>query len=48
MSSLFDRIGKIARSPQSRRMVEQAKRVAQDPKNKAKAQQLVNKLRKRH
>lgn len=41
MSSIFGRISQYARSPQAQRLVEQAKQVAQNPKNKEKVQRLT-------
>lgn len=47
MASLFSKIAAFARSPQGRRVVERAKYVARDPRNRAKAEQLLRKFRKR-
>lgn len=42
--SLMNTIAKFARSPQGRRMAQQAVRAAQDPKTKRQIQQLRTKL----
>jgi hypothetical protein len=42
--SLFDRISRFARSPQGRRLTEQAKRYASDPKNRARIEQARKRL----
>ena len=47
MASLFSKLAAFARSPQGRRVTEQVKHAARDPRNKAKAQQLLRRLRKR-
>ncbi|GAA1336506.1 hypothetical protein [Saccharothrix algeriensis] len=47
MASLLSRITAFARSPQGRRVTEQLKHAARDPRNKVKAQQLLRKFRKR-
>lgn len=47
MASLFSKLAAFARSPQGRRVTDQVKNAARDPRNKAKAQQLLRKLRKR-
>ncbi len=47
MASLFRKLAALARSPQGRRVAEQVKHAARDPRNKAKAQQLLRKFRKR-
>ncbi|MEU4739978.1 hypothetical protein AB0G02_05855 [Actinosynnema sp. NPDC023658] len=47
MASLFSKISAFARSPQGRRVAEQVKQAARDPRNKAKAQELMRKFRKR-
>jgi hypothetical protein len=36
MASMFSKIARFARSPQGRKMTDQAKRYASDPKNKQK------------
>jgi hypothetical protein len=46
--SLIDRIAKFARSPQGRRLTEQAKRYASDPKNRAKLDQARKRLMARN
>jgi hypothetical protein len=45
--SLFGRIGRFARSPQGRRLADQAVQVAKKPENRRKAGQLVSRLRSR-
>ncbi len=45
MASMFQKIADFARGPQGRRVTEQVKRYAQDPKNRAKAQQLLGRFR---
>jgi len=45
MVSPLSKIGEFLKGPQGRKLTEQAKRYAQDPRNRAKAQQLINKLR---
>ncbi|MCE7000594.1 hypothetical protein LZG04_38135 [Saccharothrix sp. S26] len=47
MAKLFSKLAAFARSPQGRRVTEQVKQAARDPRNKAKAQQLMRKFRKR-
>ncbi|WP_367136102.1 hypothetical protein [Saccharothrix sp. HUAS TT1] len=47
MANLFSKLAAFARSPQGRRVTEQVKQAARDPRNKAKAQQLIRKFRKR-
>lgn len=46
MASLFSKLAAFARSPQGRRVAEQVKQAARDPRNKAKAQQVLRKFRK--
>ncbi|CAL9350505.1 hypothetical protein SUDANB95_00454 [Actinosynnema sp. ALI-1.44] len=47
MASLFRKLSAFARSPQGRRITEQLKHAARDPRNKAKAQELFRKFRTR-
>ncbi|GAA1274151.1 hypothetical protein [Saccharothrix xinjiangensis] len=47
MASLFNKIAAFARSPQGRRLVDQAKFAARDPHKRAKAQEVLRKFRKR-
>ncbi|MFB0617754.1 hypothetical protein [Streptomyces sp. AGS-58] len=47
MSSVVERIKQFARSPQGRRAIEQARRTASDPRRRAQAQRLFEKLRTR-
>ncbi|GGP46753.1 hypothetical protein [Saccharothrix coeruleofusca] len=47
MASLFSKLAAFARSPQGRRVTEKVKYAAQDPRNRAKAQQLLRKFKKR-
>ncbi|RKT72851.1 hypothetical protein DFJ66_6175 [Saccharothrix variisporea] len=49
MASLFSKLSAFARSPQGRRITEQIKHAARDPHTRAKAQEMLRKLRsKRH
>jgi hypothetical protein len=45
MASPLSKIGEFLKSPQGRKLVEQAKRYTQDPRNRAKAQQMIDNLR---
>ncbi|NYH78108.1 hypothetical protein FHR84_001430 [Actinopolyspora biskrensis] len=45
--SIFKKVADFAKGPQGRRAVEQAKRYAQDPKNKEKIDRVVNKVKGR-
>lgn len=45
MPGMFQKIQQFLKSPQGRKYTEQAKRYAQDPKNRAKAQDMVKKFR---
>ncbi|MEU0333885.1 hypothetical protein [Streptomyces sp. NPDC006193] len=47
MSAVIERIKQFARSPQGRRTMEQARRAAADPRRRAQAQRLLEKLRTR-
>ena len=42
--SLFDRISRFARSPEGRRLTQQAKRYASDPKNRARLEEAGKRL----
>jgi hypothetical protein len=42
--SLFNKVSKFARSPQGRRMADQAMRAAKDPKTKRQIQQLRSRM----
>jgi hypothetical protein len=42
---LFSKVQEFLRSPQGRKYTDQAKRYASDPKNRAKAQDMINKFR---
>ena len=41
MASLLQRLSTLARSPQGRRMVDQARRAASDPRNRQKVEGLL-------
>jgi hypothetical protein len=45
MANPLSRISEFLKSPQGRKLTEQARRYAQDPRNRAKAQQMIDKLR---
>ncbi|MGH4033231.1 hypothetical protein ACQB60_30330 [Actinomycetota bacterium Odt1-20B] len=45
MSGLLSRVTKFARSPEGRRAVREARRAADDPKNRAEAKRLIGRLR---
>ena len=45
MVSPLSKISEFLKGPQGRKLTEQAKRYAQDPSNRAKAQQMIDKLR---
>lgn len=47
MASLFDKLKGFLRSPQGRRLTDQAKQMARDPHKRAQAQQMLRKFRKR-
>ncbi|WP_169729423.1 hypothetical protein [Thermoactinospora rubra] len=47
MAKLMDRVRSFLRSPQGRRTVEKAKRIANDPGNQAKARRFLERLRTR-
>ena len=44
MPGLIQKVSAFLRSPQGRKYTEQAKRLAQDPKNRAKAQEMMRKF----
>jgi hypothetical protein len=44
MAGLMSKVAKFARSPQGRKMADQAKRAASDPKNRAKIEQYRKKF----
>ncbi|MBC7375261.1 MAG: hypothetical protein H7323_14830 [Frankiales bacterium] len=45
--SLFSKVAKFASSPQGRAALDKAKNAANDPKNRAKIDDLVNKVKER-
>ena len=45
MPGLFSKVQQFLRSPQGRKYTDQAKRYASDPKNREKAQGMLNKFR---
>lgn len=45
MPGLFSKVQEFLRSPQARKYTDQAKRYASDPKNRDKAQGMLNKFR---
>ncbi len=45
MASIFQKIAEFACGPQGRRVTEQVKRYAQDPKNQDKAKQALRRFR---
>jgi hypothetical protein len=47
MASIWQRVKDFLRSPQGRKLTEQVKRAAQDPKNQQRAREAVRRLRKR-
>lgn len=47
MATLMDRVRAYLRSPQGKQTIEKAKRMANDPQNKAKARRFLDKLRSR-
>lgn len=48
MASLADRIRRFLHSPQGRQARMRAERIARDPRNQAKARQLLRRFGKRH
>ena len=47
MAGLFSKVSRFARSPQGRRAMSQARRLAQDPKNRERIAGFRNRLGKR-
>ncbi|WP_177154440.1 MULTISPECIES: hypothetical protein [Actinosynnema] len=47
MASLFSKITAFTRSPQGRRITEQVKNAARDPRTRAKAQDMLRRFKKR-
>ncbi|MFF3332866.1 hypothetical protein ACFYWX_25455 [Streptomyces sp. NPDC002888] len=47
MSTVIQRIKQFAKSPQGRRTIDTARRAAADPRRRAQAQRLLDRLRKR-
>jgi hypothetical protein len=47
MAGLFDRIGRFARSPQGKRLMQQAQRFARDPKTRRKVADFRARLARR-
>jgi hypothetical protein len=47
MASIWQRLTAFLRSPQGRKLTEQVKRAAQDPKNQQRAKDALKRLRKR-
>ncbi len=45
MPGLIEKVQQFLKSPQGRKYTDQAKRYAQDPKNRAKAQDLLSRFR---
>ena len=45
MPGLIQKVQQFLKSPQGRKYTDQAKRLAQDPKNREKAQQMLHKFR---
>lgn len=45
MPGMFSKVTDFLKSPQGRKYTDQAKRYAQDPKNRAKAQEMFKKFR---
>lgn len=45
MPGLFQKVQDFIKSPQGRKYTDQAKRYAQDPKNRAKAQEVLKRFR---
>jgi hypothetical protein len=45
VAGLVQKVQEFLRSPQGRKYTEQAKRYAQDPKNRAKAQEVLGRFR---
>jgi hypothetical protein len=47
MAGIFSKVSAFARSAQGQKLIKQAQQAAQDPKNRAKVQELGNKLKNR-
>ena len=47
MASIWQRVRDFLRSPQGRRLTEQVKRAARDPKNQQRVREAVRRMRKR-
>ncbi|WP_199433527.1 hypothetical protein [Qaidamihabitans albus] len=47
MASLFSKVARFANSPQGRRAIQQAKRMANDPRKRQQAKDLVERFRGR-
>ncbi|GAA3439182.1 hypothetical protein [Kutzneria kofuensis] len=47
MASIWQRVSDFLRSPQGRKLTEQVKRAARDPKNQQRVKDAVRRLRKR-
>ncbi|TWE29682.1 hypothetical protein [Prauserella muralis] len=45
MASLFSKVARFAKSPQGKRMISQAKRMANDPRTRQQAKDTIAKLR---
>lgn len=45
--SIFKKVASLANTPQGKRAIQQAKKYAQDPKNKEKIDRVVNKVKNR-
>ncbi|MBK1786096.1 hypothetical protein [Prauserella cavernicola] len=45
MASLFNKVARFAKSPQGRRMISEAKRMAKDPQKRQQAKDALGKLR---
>lgn len=45
MAGLFSKIGALLKSPQGRKLTDQAKTYARDPRNRAKAKQMLDRFR---
>ena len=47
MAGIFSKVSAFARSPEGQKLIRQAQRAAKDPANRAKVQELGNKLKTR-
>ncbi|MEU3272951.1 hypothetical protein ABZ639_19085 [Saccharomonospora sp. NPDC006951] len=47
MASLFSKVARLAKSPQGKRMITEAKRLAKDPNTRKQAKDAVDKFRGR-